>query len=159
MAHTPGEKVIKLYLSDMPDNVQNDKPVDSCTIYFEGVIECFEDDSCDKLSLFATLKREESLFMQKTFFDLLEHNHGNYCKHHVLIDALLMYKTYVELVDDSAFGNDILESCVQFLAHIFKLFRLQSRIVVVLSYRLPQDNLSTLLNYLVQLSVIEIVTE
>ncbi|ADB84421.1 hypothetical protein [Apocheima cinerarium nucleopolyhedrovirus] len=154
------EKTIYLYLSDLPADMQNDKRADDDVLYFESVIECFEDDSCDKYSVFATLKKEQALFMKKTFYDLLEHNNGTYCKNHVLIDALLMYKTYVELVDESAFGNDILESCVDFLTNIFKLFRLQSKIIVVASQNINNynhDNLSELLKHLLQLSIIEIV--
>ncbi|QYC92748.1 P18 [Trabala vishnou gigantina nucleopolyhedrovirus] len=156
---TPG-RTIYLYLSDMPEGVQNDKPVDDNVMYFESTIECFEDDTCDKFSVFSALKKEEALFMKKTFYDLLEHNDGAYCKNHVLIDALLMYKTYVELVEESAFGNDILESCVDFITNIFRLFRLQSRIVVVVppsSVNFEQDNLSALLKHLLNQSIIEIV--
>ncbi|ABI35755.1 hypothetical protein [Ectropis obliqua nucleopolyhedrovirus] len=154
-----GEKTIYLYLTDMPCNVPNDKPVDDNVMYFESVIECFEDDSCDKYSLFSALEKEKALFMKKTFYDLLEHNNGSFCKNHVLIDALLMYKTYVELVDDSAFGKNILQSCVDFVTYLFKLFRLQSKIVVILPQQLilKQYNLSELLKHLLQLSIIETV--
>ncbi|QHB21743.1 p18 [Artaxa digramma nucleopolyhedrovirus] len=153
------ERAIYLYLSDMPADVQNDKPYDDNVMYFENVIECFEDETCDKYSVFASIKKEKALFMKKTFYDLLEHSSGAYCKNHVLIDALLMYKTYVELVDESAFGNEILESCVDFVTNIFKLFRLQSKIIVLLPPHidLDQDNLSALLKHLHQLAVIEIV--
>ncbi|AGR56834.1 ac93 [Hemileuca sp. nucleopolyhedrovirus] len=151
---------IYLYLCNMPEGVQNEKPCDENVMYFESVAESFEDDGCDKFSVFATLKKEEALFMKKTFYDILEHNNGTYCKNHVLIDALLMYKTYVELVDESAFGNNILESCVEFIVNIFRLFRLQSKIVVVLPHGIDfeQDNLSALLKHLSQLAIIEIVT-
>jgi Protein of unknown function (DUF682) len=158
---TQNEKVIYLYLSDMPPGVNNDKPEEDNVIYFEGIIESVDDQSCDKLSLLAELKKEEALFMKKTFNDLLEHTHGCYCKNHVLIDALLMYKTYAELVDESAFGVNIVESCAQYITHIFKLFRLQSRIIVVLPTHVDwqQDNLSVLLKYLLNLSIIEIVSK
>lgn len=142
----------------MPVGLQNDKLDDNNVLYFESIIECFDDESCDKFSFFAALKKEESLLMKKTVYDLIEHADGNYCKNHVLIDALLMYKTYVELVDESAFGNDILESCVDYVTNIFRLFRLQSRIIVVLPphANLAQDNLSEVLKHLLQQSVIEI---
>ncbi|AKN80585.1 P18 [Perigonia lusca single nucleopolyhedrovirus] len=159
------ENCICLYIGDMPPNVVNDKPYDEDVIYFESVVECLDDDNedCDKFSFFATLKKEGSLFMKKTFHDLLENNNGNYCKNHVLIDALLMYKTYVELVDESAFGSDILKSCIDYITNLFKVFRLHSRIVIVLPSTAStyidwqQDNLSALLKHLHQLSVIEIV--
>ena len=96
--------------------------------------------------------------MKKTFYDIVEHNNGNYCKNHVLIDALLMYDTYVQLVDETTWGSNILESCIEFLTYIFRLFRLQSRIVVVVPKHLnEQDNLSALLKHLLDLSIIEIV--
>ncbi|ACO53530.1 p18 [Euproctis pseudoconspersa nucleopolyhedrovirus] len=159
MVETANERVICLYLCDMPPGVQNDKPCDDDVMYFENVIECFEDETCDKHSVFASLEKEKALFMKKTFNDIVEHNSGAYCKNHVLIDALLMYKTYVELVDESAFGNEILESCANFVSYIFKLFRLQSKIIVVLPLHinLDQDNLSALLKHLLQFSIIEIV--
>lgn len=145
----------------MPEGIVNDKPDDNDVVYFEGIIECVDDSSCDKLSLFSEVKKEEALFMRKTFNDLLEHNNGNYCKNHVLIDALIMYKTYVELVDDSAFGVNILNYCVEYLTHLFKLFRLQSRIIIVLPSHVDwqQDNLSALLKHLLQNSIIEIVSK
>ncbi|AHH82659.1 P18 [Buzura suppressaria nucleopolyhedrovirus] len=153
------EKTIHLYLRDLPPGVQNDKPVDDKIIYFENIIECVEEDNvCDKYSVLAALKQEQALFMEKTVSDLVMHNNGNYCNNHVLIDALLMYKTYVELVDESAFGHDIQKSCVEFLEYLFKLFRLQSKIVVNLpnDVNFEQDNLSVLLKHLLQLSIIEI---
>ncbi|AJD80773.1 hypothetical protein [Pseudoplusia includens SNPV IE] len=155
------EKTIYLYLSDMPNGMQNDKADDGDIIYFEGIIECFDDETADKFGFFAELKKEEALFMKKTFYDLIEHNNGNYCKNHVLIDALIMYKTYAELVDESAFGVNILNYCVEYLTHVFKLFRLQSRIIVVLPANVDwqQDNLSALLKHLLQSTLIEIVSK
>ncbi|AIU41316.1 p18 [Sucra jujuba nucleopolyhedrovirus] len=154
------EKTICLYLCDLPANVQNDKPVDNNIIYFESVQECLEDSNCDKFSVFAALKKEEALFMKKTFYDLVEHNNGSYCNNHVLIDALLMYKTYVELVEESAFGHNIQSSLVEFIEFIFKLFRLQSKIIVILNpnnaTNFEEDNLSALLKHLLQQSIIEI---
>nr|ANS70982.1 protein p18 [Lymantria dispar multiple nucleopolyhedrovirus] len=157
-AEDASARTIYLYLGDLPAGVQNDKPDDNQVMYFESIIECFDDESCDKFSFFAALKKEEALFMQKTFNDLLQHNNGVYCKNHVLIDALLMYKTYAELVDESAFGNDILKSCVDLLTYIFRLFRLQSRIVVVVPppRQRDVDNLSALLKHLSQLSIVEL---
>ncbi|AAM09203.1 hypothetical protein [Mamestra configurata nucleopolyhedrovirus A] len=155
------ERTICLYLSDMPEGVQNDKPDDNDVIYFEGIIECIDDESCHKTSFFSELKKEEALFMKKTFSDLLEHNNGNYCKNHVLIDALIMYKTYVELVDESAFGVNTLNSCVEYLTYLFKLFRLQSRIVIVVPSHVDwqQDSLSALLKHLLNNSIIEIASK
>nr|WUR10759.1 p18 [Calliteara abietis nucleopolyhedrovirus] len=181
---TAQDRTIFLYLCDMPAGLQNDKPVDDHPLYFESVVECFEDESVSKYGIFAEQERQKSLFMIKTWCDLINHNHGAYCKHHVLIDALLMYKTYAELVDESAFGNEIFTSCTEFVAHIFKVFRLQSKIIVVLpttttntiigtindtnnnnnsgggdggGVNLQQDNLSALLKHLLRSSIIEIV--
>ncbi|UOQ18868.1 P18 [Olene mendosa nucleopolyhedrovirus] len=153
------QRTIYLYLGDLPNGIQNDKPDDNNVMYFESIIECFDDESCDKFSFFAALKKEEALFMQKTFNDLLEHSNGVYCKNHVLIDALLMYKTYAELVDESAFGNDILKSCVDLLTNIFRLFRLQSKIVVVVPRDAGAnlDNLGALLKHLEQFSLVEVI--
>ncbi|ABY65807.1 hypothetical protein [Orgyia leucostigma nucleopolyhedrovirus] len=153
-------RTILLYLCDLPAGVQNDKPVDDHTLYFESVVECIEDETTSKCSVFAEMERQKALFMTKTLYDLIEHNNGTYCKNHVLIDALLMYKTYVELVDDSAFGNNIFKSCTDFVTSLFKVFRLQSKIVIVLppNVNFEQDNLSALLKHLLQLSIIEIVT-
>ncbi|QEI03614.1 P18 [Rachiplusia nu nucleopolyhedrovirus] len=152
------DKTIFLYLSDMPEGLHNDKADDENVIYFEGIIECFNDEENDKFCFFSELKKEEALFMKKTFQDLIEHNNGRYCKNHVLIDALIMYKTYAELVDESAFGVNILHYCVDFLTHIFKLFRLQSRIVVVIPPNINwhQDNLSELLKHLERSTIIEV---
>jgi hypothetical protein len=155
------EKTIYLYLFDLPEGTHDDKPNDDDVVYFGGVIESIDDQSCDKLSMLAELKKEESLFMRKTFNDLLEHNNGNYCKNHVLIDALLMYKTYVELVDESAFGLNILNYCVDYLTNLFKLFRLQSRIIIVLPSNInwKEDNLSALLKHLLDNSIVEIASK
>jgi hypothetical protein len=155
---TMSPPTICLYLCDMPAGLHNDKPNEDNIIYFQGIIECFDDAGYDKFSFFAELKKEEALFMKKTFYDIVEHNNGNYCKNHVLIDALLMYDTYVQLVDETTWGSNILESCIEFLTYIFRLFRLQSRIVVVVPKHLnEQDNLSALLKHLLDLSIIEIV--
>lgn len=145
----------------MPEGVNNDKPDDNDVVYFEGIIESVDDGSCDKLSLLAEIKKAESLLMRKTYNDLLEHNNGNYCKNHVLIDVLLMYKTYVELVDDSAFGVNILKYCVDQLTYIFKLFRIQSRIIIVLPSHInwEEDYLSALLKHLLHNSIIEIASK
>ncbi|ACI47445.1 P18 [Spodoptera eridania nucleopolyhedrovirus] len=155
------ERTIYLYLVDMPEGVNNDKPDDNDVVYFEGIIESVDDGSCDKLSLLAEIKKAESLLMRKTYNDLLEHNNGNYCKNHVLIDVLLMYKTYVELVDDSAFGVNILKYCVDQLTYIFKLFRIQSRIIIVLPSHInwEEDYLSALLKHLLHNSIIEIASK
>jgi hypothetical protein len=155
------ERTICLYLSNMPEGVHNDKPDDNYVIYFEGIIECIDDDSCHKLSLFSELEKQQALIIKKTYYDLLDHNNGNYCKNHVLIDALIMYKTYVELVDESAFGVNTLNSCVELLTYIFKLFRLQSRIVIVVPSHVDwqQDNLSALLKHLLHNSIIEIASK
>ncbi|AKR17310.1 P18 [Urbanus proteus nucleopolyhedrovirus] len=152
------DKTVRLYLCDMPDGVTNDKIEDDNVIYFEGIIECFDDETCNKFSFFSELKKEEALFMRKMFYDLLEYNNGNFCKNHVLIDALIMYKTYAELIDESAFGNNILESCVDFITNLFRIFRLNARILVVLSNRIDysQDNLSALLKHLSQHCLIEV---
>lgn len=155
------ENTIYLYLVDMPEGVNNDKPDDNDVVYFGGIIECVDEEACDKFSLLSEIKKEEALFMRKTFNDLLEHNNGNYCKNHVLIDALLMYKTYVELVDDSAFGVNILNYCVEYLTNLFKLFRTQSRIIIVLPSHInwEEDNLSALLKHLLHNSIIEIASK
>ncbi|QED40603.1 P18 [Chrysodeixis includens nucleopolyhedrovirus] len=155
------DKAIYLYLCDMPEGVHNDKADDENVIYFEGIIECFNDEDNDKFCFFSELKKEEALFMKKTFQDLIEHSNGTYCKNHVLIDALIMYKTYAELVDESAFGVNILNYCVDFLTNIFKLFRLQSRIVVIIPTNVDwqQDNLSVLLKHLEDLTIIEIASK
>ncbi|AXS67738.1 p18 [Cryptophlebia peltastica nucleopolyhedrovirus] len=151
-------KTINLFLHDMPPGVQNDKEIDENVIFFDGVIECVEDDHTDKYCALAECEKINALLMQKIVVDLLENSNGNYCKNHVLIDSLLMYKTYVELVDESAFGENFLESCVLHITSIFKLFRAQSRIVVLLPSNInwKQDNLSALLKHLLQLSLIEI---
>ncbi|AUV65351.1 hypothetical protein [Alphabaculovirus myunipunctae] len=153
------ERTIFLHVADMPKDVNNDKPNDDDVLYFEGIIECIDDEQCDKFSIVSEMKKEEALIIKKTLKDLLEHNNGNYCKNHVLIDVLIMYKTYVELVDESAFGVNLLKSCVDIVTNLFKLFRLQSRVVIVVPSRASwqQDSLSTLFNHLLNHSIIEIV--
>ncbi|QWO71625.1 AC93-like protein [Orgyia pseudotsugata single capsid nuclopolyhedrovirus] len=153
-------RTIVLYLCDMPAGIQNEKPIDENVLYFDGVVECLEDKTTSMYSLFAEMLRQKALLIKKMWCDLVEYNNGTYCKNHVLIDALVMYKTYVELVDESAFGNNIFEYCTELAANLFKVFRLQSKIVVVLSpdVNFEQDNLSAFLKHLLQLSIIEIVT-
>ncbi|AKC91684.1 ac93 [Lambdina fiscellaria nucleopolyhedrovirus] len=160
MANASGwsDAVLYLHLCDLPPNVRNDKPDDGDVIYFESLIECFEDTDCDKYSFFDTQTKELALFMKKLYYDLRHHNRGNYCKNHVLIDALLMYKTYLELVNDSAFGHNLFDSCIGFVTNIFKIFSLHSRIVLVVppGAGLEVDNLSKLLEHLLQQSIVEI---
>lgn len=148
-----------LYLCDMPSGMQNGKPDDNNPIYFEGVTESLDVESgCDRYSLLAEHLKLEALFIGKLYYDLLHYNSGNYCRNHVLIDALRKYKTYVDLVDNSAFGVNVLDSCVQTIVHYFKMFKLQSRIVVMLPQALDweKDNLSALLKRLLELDIIEI---
>nr|ACA02631.1 unknown [Spodoptera frugiperda multiple nucleopolyhedrovirus] len=145
----------------MPEGINNDKPNDDDVVYFGGVIECLDDESCDKLSVLYEVKKEEALLMRKTLNDIVVHSSGNYCKNHVLIDALLMYKTYVELVDDTAFGKNILNIILDYLTSIFKLFRLQSRIIIVLpnNINLEENNLSKLLKHLSDNLIVEIASK
>ncbi|ACF05359.1 hypothetical protein [Adoxophyes orana nucleopolyhedrovirus] len=153
------KKVINLFLQNMPAGIQNDKLDDENVIYFDGVIECIEDQQTDKFCALAECEKIKALLMQKILIDLVENSNGNYCKNHVLIDLLLMYKTYIELVDESAFGINFLESCFLYITSVFKLFRTQSRIVLILPSNInwEQDNLSALLKHLLQFSLIEIV--
>jgi hypothetical protein len=156
------EKVIHLFLRDLPDGVSNDKPEedDEDVIYNEGVVESLKDESCDKHSVFAALREQQALFTKKAYVDLVKHNHGNYCRNHVLIDLLLFYTNTVdELVcNNSAFAMSVLSSSEQIVTNWYRLFRLQSRIVVVVppGVNWQEDNLSALLKHLLQLSIITI---
>ncbi|AUA60309.1 P18 [Operophtera brumata nucleopolyhedrovirus] len=152
---------IQLFLFT-PHDVENDKPdYGNDTIYFEAINESVFDASCDKYSLFAELKKEEALFMKKTYDDLVHYFNGNFYKNHVLLDALVMYKTNIEEhVDNTAFGKNILDYCENFIVSLFQLFRLQSKIIVLLprNHNLDEDNLSALLKRLSDQSIIQIKT-
>lgn len=152
---------IQLFLFT-PHDVQNDKPdYGNDTIYFEAINESVIDASCDKYSLFAELKKEEALFMKKAYDDLVHYFNGNFYKNHVLLDALVMYKTNIEEhVDNTAFGKNILDYCENFIVSLFQLFRLQSEIIVLLprNHNLDEDNLSALLKRLSDQSIIQIKT-
>lgn len=150
--------MINLFLGEPPHNLNNDKCDDCDVIYFEGIIECLTNESRDKLSCFAEMKKEEALLMKKAYMDLMQHSAGNYYKYHTLLDALLMYKTCVELIDESAWAANVLESCEIFVTYMFKLFSEQSRIVVIVPANVnwEEDNLSALLKHLSQLSIISL---
>ncbi|AGE89934.1 hypothetical protein SlsnVgp079 [Spodoptera littoralis nucleopolyhedrovirus] len=151
-------RTLNLFLGEPPANVENDKCDDDDVIYFEGVIESLTDDERDKHSCFSEIKKEEALLMKKAYFDLMYHSAGNYYKYHTLLDALLMYKTCVELIDDSAWSANVIESCETFVTFMFRLFGLFNRIVVVVPANVnwEEDNLSALLKQLSQLSIITI---
>lgn len=83
-------------------------------------------------------------------------NEGVFNKHHVLFDAMIMYKTYVNLVDESAFGSNVINYCEQFITAIFEIFTLSSKIVVVVPVNWENDNLSVLLKHLHNLNLIGI---
>ncbi|AKN81043.1 P18 [Lonomia obliqua multiple nucleopolyhedrovirus] len=157
-------KAVVLYLCQAPPatiiatgngggvNDNDDEP----TIYFENIKECLTDDHCDKYSYFAELKHEQALFMKKTYKHLICKNEGHYIKNHVLFDAMIMYKTYVQLVDESAFGSNVLNYCEQFITALFEIFTLNSKIVVCVPGNWESDNLSVLLKHLHSLNLIAI---
>jgi hypothetical protein len=151
-------KRLNLYLGPPPKNLANDKCDDCDVIYFEGIIESLTNSSCDKWSCFVEMKKEEALLMKKAYTDLMEHSSGNFYKYHALLDALLMYKTCVDLIDDSAWAANVLNSCETFVTYMFKLFTLRSRIFVIIppEVNYQEDNLSALLNHLSQQSIISL---
>lgn len=140
----------------MPDNVCVNKDDDDPIIYFENIKELLTDSQCDKYSFFAELKQEQALFIKKVYKHLLFKNEGVFNKHHVLFDALIMYKTYVQLVDESAFGVNVINYCEQFITGIFEIFNLGSKIIVIVPNNWETDNLSVLLNHLHSLNLIRI---
>ncbi|AAR28863.1 ORF99 [Leucania separata nucleopolyhedrovirus] len=154
----PNMQRLNLYLGDPPKNLVNDKCDDCDVIYFEGIIESLTNSSCDKLSCFVEMKREEALLMKKACIDLKKHSSGNFFKYHALLDALLMYKTCVDLIDDSAWAANVLESCETLVTYMFKLFTDRSQIVVIIppEVNYQEDNLSALLNHLLQQSIISL---
>lgn len=155
------DKVVQLYLCHVPTSVTlsvSDADADEPMIYFENIMECFTDASCDKLTYFAELKQEQALFMKKLFNHLSCKSNGIYNKHHVLFDLMVMYKTYVELTDESAFGSNVLNSCVEFIVGAFQVFNLFSRVVVLVPPGWENDNLSVLLKHLHNLNLIAINT-
>nr|AFS51943.1 DekiORF65 [Dendrolimus kikuchii nucleopolyhedrovirus] len=156
-----GDKTVVLYLCRAPATVslsgaRDNDDLDEPTIYFENIKECLTDDRCDKLSYFAELKQEQALFMKKVYKHLVCKNAGAFNRHHVLFDAMIMYKTYVQLVDESAFGSNVLHYCEQFITAIFEIFTLSSKIVVVVPDNWENDNLSVLLKHLLSLNLIRV---
>jgi hypothetical protein len=162
-----GLKKIYLYLCKPPPNVLiNTAVVTAATvndvdndpvIYFENIKECLTDDRCDKYAYFAELKQQQALFMQKICNHLICKNNGNFVKDHVLFDALIMYTTYATLIDESAFGINVLNSCEQFIAHLFRIFVLSGVVIVtIVPTNWENDNLSVLLKHLYSLGLIKI---
>lgn len=153
-------KTIVLYLCQAPATaslyVSADTDADEPIIYFENITECLTDDECDKFTYFAELKQEQALFMKKVYKHLVLKNEGAFNKHHVLFDAMIMYKTYVHLVDESAFGSNVINYCEQFITAIFEIFTLSSKIVVAVPVNWENDNLSVLLKHLHNLNLIGI---
>ncbi|AVA31150.1 p18 [Oxyplax ochracea nucleopolyhedrovirus] len=150
-------KSITLYLGEIPPTVSlyndnDDEPV----IYFENIKECLTDDRCDKFTYFAEIKQEQALFLKKLYKHLILKNEGAFNRHHVLFDAMIMYKTYVQLVDESAFGTNVLNYCEQFITGVFEIFTLSSTIVVHVPNNWENDNLSVLLKHLHGLNLIVI---
>ncbi|USC25936.1 p18 [Palpita vitrealis nucleopolyhedrovirus] len=153
-------KTIVLYLCQVPSlatlTSNGDADADEPAIYFETIKECLDNNQCDKFACFAEVKQEQALFMKKTYKHLVLKNEGAYNKNHVLFDAMIMYKTYVELVDETAFGSNVLNYCVQFITAIFEIFTLSSKIVVAVPNDWKNDNLSVLLKHLYDLNLIQI---
>ncbi|AUR45088.1 P18 protein [Spilosoma obliqua nucleopolyhedrosis virus] len=152
-------KLVRLYLCPVPSSVAlnvSDADADEPMIYFENIKECLTDASCDKLTYFAELKQEQALFMKKLYKHMVLKNDGAYNKHHVLFDLMVMYKTYVQLADESAFGSNVLHYCEQFITGAFEVFGLGSRIVVLVPPGWENDNLSVLLKHLHGLNLIAI---
>jgi len=134
------------------DSNDSDEPI----IYFENIKECLTDDSCDKYAYFAENKQEQAAFMEKLYNHLVLKNEGVYNRNHVLFDTMIMYKTYVKLFDDSAFGSNVLKYCRDYIISIFKIFTLSSKIGVVVPVNWENDNLSVLLKELYSLNLIDI---
>jgi Protein of unknown function (DUF682) len=150
-------KVITLFLCRSPEGVYvNKDDDDEPIIYFENIKEILTDDQCDKYTYFAELKQEQALFMKKTYKHLVLKNQGVFNKHHVLLDAMIMYKTYVQLADESAFGANVINYCEQFITTVFEIFNLSSKIVVAVPNNWETDNLSILLKHLHSLNLIAI---
>ncbi|AGA16244.1 p18 protein [Thysanoplusia orichalcea nucleopolyhedrovirus] len=153
-------KTVVLYLCQAPATttlyVSGDTEADEPIIYFENIRECLTDDQCDKFTYFSEIKQEQALFMKKLYKHLVLKNEGAFNKHHVLFDAMIMYKTYVQLVDESAFGSNVLNYCEQFITAIFEIFTLGSKIVVAVPPNWENDNLSVLLKHLHNLNLIGI---
>ncbi|AGR57098.1 P18 [Choristoneura rosaceana nucleopolyhedrovirus] len=153
------DKVVRLYLCQVPPSVAlsvDDADADEPMIYFENITECLTDASCDKLTYFAELKQEQALFMKKLYKHMVLKSDGAYNKHHVLFDLMVMYKTYVQLADESAFGSNVLHYCEQFITGAFEVFGLGSRVVVLVPPGWENDNLSVLLKHLHSLNLIAI---
>ncbi|AAK85645.1 hypothetical protein [Epiphyas postvittana nucleopolyhedrovirus] len=155
MAH----KTVRLFLCPVPSGIAlsiNDADADEPIIYFENIKECLGDASCDKLTYFAELKQEQALFIKKLYKHMVLKNDGVYNKHHVLFDLMVMYKTYVQLADESAFGSNVLKYCEDFITGAFELFSLGSRIAVSVPLGWENDNLSVLLKHLHGLNLLTI---
>ncbi|UZE89738.1 P18 [Parapoynx stagnalis nucleopolyhedrovirus] len=151
------DKIITLFLCRSSEGVHvNKDDDDEPIIYFENIKEILTDDQCDKYTYFAELKQEQALFMKKTYKHLVLKNQGVFNKHHVLLDAMIMYKTYVQLVDESAFGTNVINYCEQFITAVFEIFNLSSKIVVAVPNNWETDNLSVLLKHLHSLHLIAI---
>ncbi|AAQ91732.1 unknown [Choristoneura fumiferana DEF multiple nucleopolyhedrovirus] len=152
-------KTVRLFLCPVPSSAAltvGDAAFDEPIIHFENIKECLTDASCDKMTYFAELKQEQALFMKKLYRHMVLKSDGNYNKHHVLFDLMIMYKTYVQLADESAFGSNVLNYCEQFITGAFELFGLGSRIEVLVPPGWENDNLSVLLKHLHGLNLIAI---
>ncbi|QDL57037.1 P18 [Dione juno nucleopolyhedrovirus] len=152
-------KTVRLYLCPAPPSAVVsvcDADADEPIIHFENIKELLTDASCDKLAYFAELKQEQALFMKKLYRHMVLKSDGAYTKHHVLFDLMVMYKTYVQLADESAFGSNVLHYCEQFITGAFEVFGLGSRIAVVVPLGWENDNLSVLLKHLHGLNLITI---
>lgn len=142
---------MRLYLCPVPPSVAlsvGDADADEPMIYFESITECLTDASHDKLTYFAELKQEQALFMKKLYRHMVLKGDGAYNRHHVLFDLMVMYKTYVQLADESAFGSNVLQYCEQFITGAFEIFGLASRVTVLVPPAWENDNLSVLLKHL-----------
>ncbi|AAS82656.1 ORF82 [Agrotis segetum granulovirus] len=119
-------------------------------MYIQGIVEAVENQSCDKLACFLELKKEQVLLLKRLSDHILNRTSGNYFRNHVLLDVLVMYKKYnEEFGEDTAFGNECAQLCLEIVQLMYELFSCTTNIVVLIESEAdPEDEINLLLAHL-----------
>lgn len=130
-----------------PETICDDDDDDDNRFYVQGIMEALREPSRSKLACFLELKLEQKLMMEKLKNDIVTKCTGNYCKTHILLDLMNLYKTYTEEFDDetSAFDLEVLNACRETVKCVFELFSCVTDITVFVEATADEEHILTCL--------------
>lgn len=123
--------VLNLY-TYKPHHLVNGKLDPHSPIGTQGVLEAVNGDKTDKCACFLELKREQAHLITRLVEDFVHARSGEFYRSHVLLDALVWYDEYVsEFGDGGAFGRAVVQSCIDTVVSMYRLFATNGKLVVV----------------------------